>query len=142
MPLVFFSKTFQKNSCTAYTIKKNRTKLPTKKKNSCRGNFSAPLPGYLMVYPLINYFNVITLKCMQDYSDFDKPVQMFFNKSFQMSINHFKCSCTLKCRHMSDPRKCSLEKTLFNIKRCKVHVTFSEPFTSSPRSLSCRRREA
>ena len=35
-----------------YYEKKIRTKLPTKKKNSCRGNFSAPLPGYLMVHPL------------------------------------------------------------------------------------------
>ena len=38
MPLVFFlffTETFQKNSCTAYTMKKKiRTKLPTKKKNS------------------------------------------------------------------------------------------------------------
>ena len=47
IPLVFFyffSKTFQKNCCTAYSIKKIRTKLPTKKKNSCRGNFSTPPP--------------------------------------------------------------------------------------------------
>ena len=54
MPLVFFyfsPKPFKKNSCTAYTTKKIWTKLPTKKKNSCRGNFSTPLPGYLMVHP-------------------------------------------------------------------------------------------
>ena len=57
MPLVFFyfsPKPFKKNSCTAYTMKKKiRTKLPTKKKNSCKGNFSTPLPGYLMVHPLV-----------------------------------------------------------------------------------------
>ena len=34
-----------------YYEKKIRAKLPTKKKNSCRGNFSTPLPGYLMVHP-------------------------------------------------------------------------------------------
>ena len=35
-----------------YYEKKIRTKLPTKKKNSCRGNFSTTPPGYLMVHPL------------------------------------------------------------------------------------------
>ena len=51
--LYFSPKPFKKkNSCTAYAMKKKiRTKLPTKKKNSCRGNFPTPLPGYLMVHP-------------------------------------------------------------------------------------------
>ena len=56
MPLVFFyfsPKPFKKKFLhSLYYEKKIRTKLPTKKKNSCRGNFSAPLPGYLMVHPL------------------------------------------------------------------------------------------
>ena len=55
MPLVFFlffSKTFQKKFLhSLYYEKKIRTKLPTTKKNSGRGNFSTPLPGYLMVHP-------------------------------------------------------------------------------------------
>ena len=55
MPLVFFyfsPKPFKKKfSHSLYYEKKIRTKLPTKKKNSCRGNFSTPLPGYLMVHP-------------------------------------------------------------------------------------------
>ena len=54
MPLVFlfFSRTFQKKFLhSLYYEKKIRTKLPTKKKNSCRGNFSAPLPGYLWSTP-------------------------------------------------------------------------------------------
>ena len=59
MPLVFFllfSKTFQKKFLhSLYYEKKIRTKLPTKKKNSCKGNFSTPLPGYLMVHPLVRY---------------------------------------------------------------------------------------
>ena len=56
MPLVFFyfsPKPFKKKFLySLYHEKKIRTKLPTKKKNSCRGNFSTPLPGYLMVHPL------------------------------------------------------------------------------------------
>ena len=56
MPLVFFyfsPKPFKKKFLhSLYYEKKIRTKLPTKKKNSCRGNFSTPLPGYLMVHPL------------------------------------------------------------------------------------------
>ena len=47
MPLVFQKKFLH----SLYYEKKIRTKLPTKKKNSCRGNFSTPLPGYLMVHP-------------------------------------------------------------------------------------------
>ena len=55
MPLVFFI--FLQNLSkkqflhSLYYEKKIRTKLPTKKKNSCTGNFSTPLPGYLMVHP-------------------------------------------------------------------------------------------
>ena len=56
MPLFFFYFSPKPNSqkkClhSLYYEKKIRTKLPTKKKNSCRGNFSAPLPGYLMIHP-------------------------------------------------------------------------------------------
>ena len=55
MPLVFFyfsPKPFKKKFLhSLYYEKKIRTKLPTKKKNSCRGNFSTPLPGYLMSTP-------------------------------------------------------------------------------------------
>ena len=55
MPLVFFyfsPKPFKKKFLhSLYYEKKIRTKLPTKKKNSCKGNFSTPLPGYLMVHP-------------------------------------------------------------------------------------------
>ena len=58
MPLVFFyfsPKPFKKKFLhSSYYEKKIRTKLPTKKKNSCRGNFSTPLPGYLMVHPLVD----------------------------------------------------------------------------------------
>ena len=57
MPLVFFyfsPKPFKKKFLhSLYYEKKIRTKLPTKKKNSCKENFSTPLPGYLMVHPLI-----------------------------------------------------------------------------------------
>ena len=49
MPLVFQKKFLH----SLYYEKKIRTKLPTKKKNSCRGNFSTPLPGYLMSTPKI-----------------------------------------------------------------------------------------
>ena len=50
---LFFSKTFQKKFLQSfYHEKKIRTKLSTKKKCSCRENFSVPLPGYLMVHPL------------------------------------------------------------------------------------------
>ena len=56
IPLVFFFyfslKSFKKKFLHGlYYEKKIRTKLPTKKKNSCKGNFSTPLPGYLMVHP-------------------------------------------------------------------------------------------
>ena len=55
MPLVFFyfsPKPFKKKFLhSLYYEKKNRTKLPTKKKSSCKGNFSTPLPGYLMAHP-------------------------------------------------------------------------------------------
>ena len=58
MLLVFFyfsPKLFKKKFLhSLYYEKKIRTKLPTKKKNSCRENFSTPLPGYLMVHPLGN----------------------------------------------------------------------------------------
>ena len=61
---LFFSKTFQKKFLhSLYYEKKIRTKLPTKKKNSCRGNFSAPLPGYLMVYPLAAFFTMNSSIC-------------------------------------------------------------------------------
>ena len=64
MPLVFFyfsPKPFKKKFLhSLYYQKKIRTKLPTKKKNSCRGNFSTPLPGYLMVHPLI----IVGSKCV------------------------------------------------------------------------------
>ena len=57
MPLVLFyfsPKPFKKKFLySLYYEKKIRTKLPTKKKNSCRGNSSTPLPGYLMVHPLM-----------------------------------------------------------------------------------------
>ena len=57
MPLVFFNfspKPFKKKFLhSLYYEKKIRTKLPTKKKNSGRKNFSTPLPGYLMVHPLV-----------------------------------------------------------------------------------------
>ena len=53
--LIFLQNLSKKNSCTAYTIKKIRTKLPTKKKNSCRGNCSTLLPRYLMVHPLSDF---------------------------------------------------------------------------------------
>ena len=48
MPLVFFyfsPKPFKKKFLhSLYYEKKIRTKLPTKKKNSCKGNFSHPPP--------------------------------------------------------------------------------------------------
>ena len=58
MPLVFFyfyPKPLKKFLHSLYYEKKIRTKLPTKKKNYCRGNFSTPLPGYLMVHPLVDF---------------------------------------------------------------------------------------
>ena len=62
MPLVFFyfsPKPFKKKFLhSLYYEKKIWTKLPTKKKNSCRGHFSTPLPGYLMVHPLDYYYHV------------------------------------------------------------------------------------
>ena len=58
MPLVFFiflqnlSKKILAHYAHTYYEKKILTKLPTKKKNSCRRNFSTPLSGYLMVHML------------------------------------------------------------------------------------------
>ena len=55
MPLVFFyfsPKPFKKKFLhSSYYEKKFGRSFQLKRKNSCRGNFSAPLPGYLMVHP-------------------------------------------------------------------------------------------
>ena len=82
MPLVFFycsPKPFKKKFLHSLYYEKNiRTKLPTKKKNSCRGNFSTPLPGYLMVHPLVKQkARLEKLKMKQQLAEAEAEVEVY-----------------------------------------------------------------